>query len=181
MVFKKGHKPANKKGTPDKKVSNDISDIYVKFGVKAEMKNNLSNLAYMIATLKKDLGIIDNLRVKKAFLRKELYETLVSLRLNMDSMENHMPSKEFEALKKKLEEINRYAKKEAAKKPEVKKKEIKAPAPKPAPVAVKKEEPKIVAEKVSGMYDGASDKEKKELEALKKDLEDISSQLRNKQ
>jgi hypothetical protein len=180
MVFKKGHVPVKKMSADAKKQLNDISDFYVKFGIKNDMKNNLTNLSYLVATLKKDLGIINNLREKKAFLRKELYETLISLRLGIDSMEKHMPSKEFEALKNKISEINKYAKKDASKKPEFEKieKEILKP------IVIKKEFSKKtepVISKKSEMIDNASDKEKKELELLKKDLEEISNQLRNKE
>jgi hypothetical protein len=173
MVFKKGHAPIKKGSSISKKQSNDISDFFVKFGIKSDMKNNLSNLSYLIATLKKDLSLINDLREKKAFLRKELYETLISLRLNVDSMERHMPSKEFEALKNKIGEISRYAKKEKI--PEIIKinKAIKEPS------VVKK--PEIAAKKNSSLINNASDKEKKELELLKKDLEEISKQLRNRE
>jgi hypothetical protein len=186
MVFKKGHAPVKKKSISSKKTNilvknklNDISDFFVKFGIKDDMKNNLSNLSYLIATLKKDLSIINTLRGKKAFLRKELYETLISLRLNVDYLEKHMPSKEFEALKNKIQEISKYAKKEIEKKPEVKKTEKIIEKP----VEVKKEiikNPEPVVEKKSSIFDVASDKEKKELETLKKDLENISNQLKNK-
>ncbi|MFA5333819.1 MAG: hypothetical protein WC376_04975 [Candidatus Nanoarchaeia archaeon] len=185
MVFKKGHVPVKKKSAEKKasdvikKKEDDISDFYVKFGIKNDMKNNLSNLSYLIATLKKDLSLVNNLRGKKAFLRKELYETLISLRLNIDSFERHMPAKEYEALKNKILEISKYAKKELDKKPEVKKVERIIPKPVEAiKEAIKKPEP--VSEKKSSLFDGASDKEKKELETLRKDLEDISEQLRNK-
>lgn len=181
MVFKKGHVPVKKSAVANKKQLNDISDFYVKFGIKTDMKNNLSTLSYLVSTLKKDLNAVNNLREKKAFLRKELYETLISLRLGIDSMERHMPSKEFEALKNKIEEISKYAKKEAVKKPEIKKIEKKIEKP----VEVIKEVPKsyepIKAEKKPDTLDNASDKEKRELELLKKDLEEISNQLRNKE
>jgi hypothetical protein len=174
MVFKKGHAPVKKGSSISKKQSNDISDFFVKFGIKSDMKNNLSNLSYLIATLKKDLSLINDLREKKAFLRKELYETLISLRLNIDSMERHMPSKEFEALKNKIGEISKYAKKEKIPKVIKFDKAIK----KPAEFAKK---PEIIVKKNSSMINNASDKEKKELELLKKDLEEISRQLRNKE
>ncbi|MDD4352931.1 MAG: hypothetical protein PHN56_00585 [Candidatus Nanoarchaeia archaeon] len=190
MVFKKGHTLVKKKSsviktpTISKKQLNDVSDYYVKFGIKNDMKNNLSNLSYLVATLKNDLNIINNLRGKKAFLRKELYETLISLRLNVDSLERHMPSKEFEALKNKIEEISKYAKKETVKKSEPSKK-IEKPAPVIKPEVIKKEfdikKPEPVIEKKSDLYNNASDKEKKELEALKRDLEEISNQLKNKE
>jgi hypothetical protein len=180
MVFKKGHKPLNKKVVAAKKQSTDVSDFYVKFGVKSEMKNNLSNLSYLISTLKHDLEMVNNFRAKKAYLRKELYETLISLRLNIDNLERHMPSKEFEALKNKIAEISKYAKKEiVAKKPEIKPKPIiekKAEEPK----KIEASKPKPIIEKKAQEYEGASDKEKRELEMLKKDLEDISNQLRSK-
>ncbi|MDD2678403.1 MAG: hypothetical protein PHS81_00785 [Candidatus Nanoarchaeia archaeon] len=187
MVFKKGHKPVRRKSEikssakPVSKSVNDVSDFYVKFGVKHDIKRNLSNISYLISELKKSLGTIAGFREKKALLRKELYETIISLRLNLDLMDKHMPSKEFDALKKKLDEIEKFAvkkdagvkmavaeKKEtvAEKKPEDKKaREIK----KPAPIIKKKDD----------LYAGASDAEKKELEALKKDLEEIKSQLGN--
>jgi hypothetical protein len=187
MVFKKGHVPVRKKSKTVKKSSKvnknksiDISDFYVKFGIKNDMKNNLSNLSYLVATLKKDLSIVNNFRKKKAFLRKELYETLISLRLGVDSLEQHMPSKEFEALKNKIAEISKYAKKEIVKK--IKAKPVKKiVVSKPEPVKVIKEafkKPEPVVEKKSSLYDNASDKEKKELELLRKDLEDISNQLK---
>jgi gas vesicle protein len=175
MVFKKGHKPANKKkDSAIKKPASNVSDFYVKFGVKSDMKNNLSNLSYLIATLKNDLWHINNLRGKKAYLRKNLYEILISLRLGVDSLERHLPSKEFEALKNKIEEISRFAKKEAAKKPEIAK--VSEPV-----VAKKVQQPiKKIVDEIKDDFAGASDKERKELEKLKADLEEISKQLKEK-
>ncbi len=181
MVFKKGHKPVNKKkDSVMKKPASDVSDFYVKFGVKSDMKANLSNLSYLIATLKNDLWHINNLRGKKAYLRKNLYEMLISLRLGADSLERHLPSKEFEALKNKIEEINRFAKKEAVKKQAVaeKKPEI-VNIPKPV-VAEKVQQSKKIVEEIKDDFAGASDKERKELEKLKADLEEISKQLKEK-
>lgn len=188
MVFKKGHAPIKKKSNAVKKASkviktksNDVSDFYVKFGIKKDMKTNLTTLSYLISTLKKDLGLVNNFRQKKAFLRKELYETLISLRLGIDSLEKHMPAEEYEALKNKIAEISKYAKKIVAPKPEVKKVEKVIEKPKPVEAikeAFKKPEPAI--EKKSSLIDNASDKERKELEMLRKDLEDISNQLKNK-
>jgi len=87
MVFKKGHTPVNKKKDYTvKKPESDVSDFYVKFGVKSDMKANLSNLSYLVSTLKNDLWHINNLRGKKAYLRKNLYEILISLRLGADSL-----------------------------------------------------------------------------------------------
>jgi len=174
MVFKKGHKPVNKKkDSVMKKPASDVSDFYVKFGVKSDMKANLSNLSYLIATLKNDLWHINNLRGKKAYLRKNLYEMLISLRLGADSLERYLPSKEFEALKNKIEEIDRFAKKEAVRKPEI------ANVPKPAVVEKVQQSRKIV-EEAKDDFAGASDKERKELEKLKADLEEISKQLKGK-
>ncbi len=181
MVFKKGHKPANKKkDSAIKKPASNVSDFYVKFGVKSDMKNNLSNLSYLIATLKNDLWHINNLRGKKAYLRKNLYEILISLRLGVDSLERHLPSKEFEALKNKIEEISRFAKKEAAKKPAIEKKLEIAKVSEPV-VAEKVQQPiKKIVEEIKDDFAGASDKERKELEKLKADLEEISKQLKEK-
>ncbi len=174
MVFKKGHTPVNKKKDYTvKKPESDVSDFYVKFGVKSDMKANLSNLSYLVSTLKNDLWHINNLRGKKAYLRKNLYEILISLRLGADSLERYLPSKEFEALKNKIEEIDRFAKKEAVRKPEI------ANVPKPAVVEKVQQSRKIV-EEAKDDFAGASDKERKELEKLKADLEEISKQLKGK-
>jgi len=84
-----------------------------------------------------------------------------------------LPSKEFEALKNKIEEIDRFAKKEAVRKPEI------ANVPKPAVVEKVQQSRKIV-EEAKDDFAGASDKERKELEKLKADLEEISKQLKGK-
>ena len=189
MVFEKGHKPFNKKKGAE--AQHEFGNFFVKFGVKNNVKGNLSSLSYLISELKKDLSIINNFRQKKAVLRKEFYEVLVSLRMNMDSMEKYMPSKEFEALKRTVEEISKFAIKqekeravyEAPKRMERIRADRIIPREKPREVVdIKKEftrKPEPVVKKKDDFYESASDAEKRELELLKKDLEEISRQLGN--
>ena len=176
MVFKKGHKPAKKSAAKKQPASADTSDFFVKFGIKNEMKSNLSVLYYLVSQLIKDLSKMNGLRQKKALLRMDLFETMVSLRLNIDLMERHLPSKEFEALKKKIEEISKYAKKEE------KKAESQKPKILPSEKIKEKKEPikdePEMPKKEDSLYEKASDSEKKELDKLRKELEDISNQLK---
>lgn len=162
-----------------------LDNYYTKIMVGGRFTNELSNASYLVKELKRTRNSMNNFRQRKAELRKEFFETLISLRLNMDALLNHLPHHEASVLKKKIEQIEKYEKnrkklKKEDKEKKVKKKKVKK---KKAKIKKKKEEKKVEAPKPvkkKSIMDDALESEKKELELLKKDLENISRELKKK-
>ena len=224
-------------------VEDELSNYYIKLGISGQVKTGLSNSSYLLKELKKLLNALNGFRQKKAELRKEVYEMLISIRLNMDNLINHLPHHEASRLQKEIDKIEDYHRSEAAKKkfekkelPSVKFKKLKltdikglgrksaellksemgiksvddlekaAEAGKLREVsgfgikmenqvlqsirklksketssAKKKLVEKKAEKKENLIMDGALNSEKRELELLKQDLENISRELQKKQ
>ncbi len=158
-------------------MSDELSDYYIKLGVGSKFSTELSNISYLLKELKKARNSLNNSRQRKAEARKEFYELLISLRLNMDKLKDHLPHHEAAKLEQKIKEISTFEKKKP--KP-VKKKESKKGKSKKQ---VKKKEEKPAARKEVKPVKKKPDmlaSEKRELELLKEDLESISRELRRK-
>ncbi|PIU88430.1 hypothetical protein COS64_03705 [archaeon CG06_land_8_20_14_3_00_37_11] len=223
-------------------VEDELSNYYIKLGISGQVKTGLSNSSYLLKELKKLLNALNGFRQKKAELRKEVYEMLISIRLNMDNLINHLPHHEASRLQKEIDKIEDYHRSEAAKKkfekkelPSVKFKKLKltdikglgrksaellksemgiksvddlekaAEAGKLREISgfgikmenqvlqsirklksketssAKKKLVEKKAEKKENIMDGALNSEKRELELLKQDLENISRELQKKQ
>ena len=152
------------------------SDYYVKLGVSGEVSTELSNISYNVRELRRLKNSLDNTRQKKALMRKEFYELLINLRLDLDKLKNSLPTHEANKLIKQIEEIDKYQNK-PVKKVIPKNKEEKKPVKK-SPALKKKEEPekKTMPKKEDNMMSS----EKRELELLRQDLESISQELKNR-
>lgn len=159
----------------------NLAKYYVKFKVSPEFGNGLSNLSYKIRELKQIINMLNGSRQSKASLRKELYEALISLRLNADKYKGMMPTHEVELLEKKLREINQFAKKYVDEKKIEVFPNIRSEAPKQLrPKRAFQQPAASVQVKSPSMLDNALDSEKQELELLKQDLEDITKELQKK-
>jgi hypothetical protein len=195
------------------------SDYYVKLGLAGEFNNGLSNISYLMKEWKRTRNAMHNFRQQKAQLRKEFYETLISLRLNMDKLKSHLPEHEARKLMKKIEDIKKYAKEKKKKKEKEKsdskktklmkdyeketgnhaiwrgrvtkqfkewkdEKEGKSPEKKEKKTTPnkKKKKQEIFPEKKEkeDPFKGALESEKKELELLRQDLENISKELKKR-
>ncbi|MBN1923222.1 MAG: hypothetical protein JW791_00500 [Nanoarchaeota archaeon] len=158
-------------------MENEFSDYYIKIGLGSRFGTELSNISYLLKELKQTRNSLNSYRQKKAELRKELYEMLISLRLNLDKLKNHLPAHEAAKLEKRIKEIESYSKKKRA----VEKKTVKGKVKKAAKKEVKKEKklPEKVKVKPEEKIDMLSS-EKRELELLKQDLENISKELKKR-
>jgi len=159
----------------------EISNYYIRIGVDGKFSGKLSNMSHYVKELKKTFEEIKSLKYKKAILRRDFFENMISLRLNIDKFRNHLPSEEFKKLQAQLVEIEKYQKlfeKEKPKKKTVSVEKKKEVVKKAEPVKEKVVKKEIVEE--DPVYSNALDSEKKELELLKKDLEEINAQLNKK-
>jgi hypothetical protein len=160
----------------------NLAKYYVKFKVSPEFGAGLSNLSYRIRELKQIINMMNSSRQNKAELRKELYESLISLRLNADKFKGMMPSHEVEMLEKKLREINQFAKKYVEEKKIDVFPDIKSEMPKQfRPKRAFQQSAVQVPVKSPSMLDNALDSEKQELDLLRQDLEDITKELQKKE
>lgn len=166
-----------------------VNNYYTKLVVGGKFSSELSNASYLVKELKRVRNSMENYRQRKAELRKEFFETLVMLRLNMDDLLNHLPHHEAALLKKKIDEIQKFEEKRKDLRRKEKKKDGKKAekkvvkkGKKPVKKEIKKEEKKAEKKvvKPKSKFDNALESEKKELELLKRDLEDISRELRKK-
>ncbi|VVB75284.1 Uncharacterised protein [Candidatus Tiddalikarchaeum anstoanum] len=152
---------------------------YVKVDVNPQINNVITNASFKLRELKQMINTLNGTRQVKAELRKELYEILISIRLNLDKFKGLMPSHEAELLEKKLREITQYVKKTSfSEKKSEQPFQIKREETTPSERKTKVE---IEARKEPNVYDNASESEKQELEMLKQDLEDISKELKKKE
>ncbi len=154
-------------------MDDNLSDYYVKLGVTNEFVKELNNINYLMRELRELKNSLASYRQRKAELRKELYEMLISLRLGSDRMKRLLPEHDINLLKKKLEEIKRYGRKTSEKKA---KKQAKVKSKK----AVKQKEEKKTTKKKSKRSE-LLESEKRELELLKRDLENITKELKRRE
>lgn len=150
------------------------NDYYVKIGVGYNFGKSVGDTSYLLKELKNTITELRGTRQYKAKLRKEFFEYLISLRLNMDTFKTLLPHHEAEVLEKKINDILKLTGKPIRKKKVEKKK-------KPKKVAKKKpkKKKKIVLKTPEEKVDLLSS-EKRELELLRQDLEDISRELQEK-
>ncbi len=155
-------------------MDDNLSDYYVKLGVTNEFVKELNNINYLMRELREIKNSLNSYRQRKAELRKELYEMLISLRLGSDRMKRLLPEHDINLLKKKLEEIKRYGRKTSEKKAT---KQTKVKSKK---VAKQKEEKKTTTKKKSKRSE-LLESERRELELLKRDLENITKELKRRE
>lgn len=151
----------------------EVSDYYIKYDVDNNLNVNLSNLSTSNKELLMTLKELSDIRRKSAMLRKDFFEKMISIRLNLDKFSNHLPVEEFKKLEKNLKEMEKYQKNFTKPEKQIIKK-----------VEKKKEIKELIEEEENNddmIINEALESEKKELELLKQDLERISSELDKKE
>ncbi len=83
-------------------------EYYVSMKVSEELSDGINNLGTFTRDLKKYRNSIYSLKMRRAEIRKEIYERLISLRLGLDKLKSLLPEHEAKMLEKQLENIKRH-------------------------------------------------------------------------
>ncbi len=172
----------------------ESKEYYVSMQVPEKLRDGIVKLGDYSRRIKKNKNSIYSLKYRRAEIRKEIYEKLVSLRLGLDKFKSLLPEHEAKMLEEKLKLISNHVKEEKEKKrrekelKKEKKKKIRGLCPycgkrfkrldlhKPYCDEKEKEEEK----RIDKEEDLRLDSEKRELEMLRKDLENISAEIENR-
>jgi hypothetical protein len=171
-------------------------EYYVSMKISEELSDGIKKLGTFTRELKKNRNSIYSQKMRRAEIRKEIYERLISLRLGLDKLKSLLPEHEAKMLENQLVKIKRHIRYEQKKLFKEKKKLLKekqkvAKSGK-CPVChknfkrldlhkckppKKKEEEKKVEPLFTREEDLRLESEKQELENLRKDLENISREI----